>query len=91
MGDIGEYFEGHREAQQERRAKRLPVRTDQILALRREGYSVEAKTPYQFRVDGAFDLYPIHNRWHDLRTNKRGGAKDLADFIRRTIPARSVA
>ena len=75
----------YRAAQRARREKRLPIRTAEILALRSEGYRVEQKTEYHFRINDTIDLWPIHNRWHDLRTNRRGGARSLAEFIRRTI------
>lgn len=71
--------------QQLRRAKRLPDRTAAVLGLRQSGYQVEQKTDYHFRVNGAIDLYVIHNRWHDLRTNERGGAKDLAIWLKGRI------
>lgn len=75
-------WDWYRREQQERRAKRLPIRTDAILHLRAQGYTVQQLTEYQFRVNGRIDLYPIHNRWHDLKTQERGGAKDLATFIK---------
>jgi hypothetical protein len=73
MGDMGEVWEGHREAQQARRAARLPGRTQEILDLKGDGFDVVALSPYQFRVDGRLDLYPIHRRYHDTRLNRRGG------------------
>ncbi len=75
----------YRKEQQARREKRLPIRTEAILALRKQGYAVEQKTVYHFRVNGVLDLYPIHNRWFDLRTKERGGAKDLATFVKERI------
>ena len=33
---------------------------------------VRKLTDFQFRVDGRLDLYPIHRRWHDIKTNRRG-------------------
>ena len=60
------------EAQKHRRRIRLPKRTDDIEVLRAEGFRVRRITPYQFRIDEALDLYPIHRRWHDLKANKRG-------------------
>lgn len=78
-------FKEYREAQQERRATRLPIRQQEIESLSDEGYNVIKLTDYQYRINGTYDLYPIHNRWHHIKTNKRGGAKNLADFIRQTI------
>ena len=77
--------EDYKEAQQKRRAIRLPIRTAEILALRQEGYKVEQKTDYHFRINDTIDLWPIHNRYHNIKTNRRGGAYSLAEFIRRTL------
>lgn len=85
MSDTSEYFRDYREAQKERRADRLPVRTAEIESLRELGYTVVKKTDYQFRVNDTYDLYPIHNRWHHLKTNKRGGAPSLKQFILKRI------
>ncbi len=68
--------------QRQRRQKRLPVRTDAILQLKAQGYDVEQKTEYHFRINGRLDLWQIHNRWHDIKTNERGGAKNLAIFVK---------
>lgn len=87
MGDglDSDDFKQMREAQQERRAERLPIRQAEIEALANEGYAVKKLTEWQYRINDTYDLYPIHNRWHHLKTNKRGGAKNLADFIREKI------
>jgi len=71
--------------QQERRAKRLPIRTEEILHLKVQGYDVEQKSDYHFRINGILDLWPIHNRWHLLSTGERGGAQNLADFVKSRI------
>lgn len=81
----GELFQQMREAQQKRRAERLPIRQQQIERLSNEGYEVKKLTEYQYRINNTYDLYPIHNRWHHLKTNKRGGAKNLYDFIKANI------
>lgn len=75
----------YRSEQKERRAVRLPVRQQEIEALAKDGYTVEKKTEYQYRINGLIDLYPIHNRWHNIKTNKRGGAKNLAEYIKQKI------
>lgn len=61
-----------RRAQQDRRAARLPGRTEDILALAPLGYRVRELTAYQFRVNNRLDLYPVHRRYHDLKTDRRG-------------------
>ena len=75
----------YRAQQQRRRHERLPQRTDAILRLRQRGFLVQVLTPYQFRVNGRLDLYPLHNRWHDIQTNRRGGAKDLVAFVKEWV------
>lgn len=80
-----DFFHEYREAQQKRRAERLPVRQQEIESLVDEGYKVQKFTEFQYRINDTYDLYPIHNRWHNIKTNKRGGAQNLADFIRQTI------
>lgn len=75
----------YREDQKERRQTRLPIRQQEIEELAELGYSIEKKTEYQYRVNGVIDLYPIHNRWHNIKTGKRGGAKNLRQFILNSI------
>src|SRR5688572_28549993 len=67
--DIGAAWKDYRQAQQDRRALRLPIRTEEILALRQDGFDVRQLTEYQFRVDGKLDLYPTHRRYHDIATS----------------------
>jgi hypothetical protein len=78
-----EFWRGYREEQRKRRAARLPKRTEALLALRAEGYEIEKKTEYHFRVNGRLDVWPTHNRYHDIRTGKRGGYPDIVRFIKR--------
>jgi len=79
----------HRQAQQARRRMRLPKRTDEIVALRNKNFDVRELTPYQFRVDGRLDLYPIHRRYHDTQTGERGNyTSALSIALRRLRGAR---
>ncbi len=80
-----EEWNEYKEEQRKRRAERLPVRQKQIEALADIGYEVKKLTEYQYRVNGLYDLYPIHNRWHNLKTNQRGGTANLAEFIKSKI------
>lgn len=79
--DMKEY----KEAQQERRKARLATRCIEILSLSEHGYEVKKLTEFQYRINGIYDLYPIHNRWHNIKTNKRGGAQNLAEFIKHNL------
>jgi hypothetical protein len=79
--NIGEDFKDYHTAQKERRSTRLPVRTAQIMSLQKMGYKVERKTDYQYRINDRIDVFPIHNRYHDIKLNSRDGYKDVVDFI----------
>jgi hypothetical protein len=82
-----EDYRDRRDAQQERRAARLPIRQAEIEALSELGYDVKKMNDgYAYRVNRVYDLYTIHNRWHHLKTQKRGSAKNLADFIKIQLP-----
>jgi len=78
-------WSGYREAQKERRAERLPVRTQEILDLEKQGYKVIKLTEYQYRVNDAIDLYPIHRNFHHLRTKKRGNYKTAIELMHKYI------
>ena len=87
MSDYGEWCNDYKEAQQERRKERLPIRTDEILELETLGYEVKKFTDYQYRIQGTIDIYPIHRNWHNIKTNKRGNytAGKLKHFIQSNI------
>lgn len=85
MGDLGDDYRAYKDAQKKRRKERLPVRQQEIEALKELGYEVKKITEFQFRINDTYDLYPIHNRWHNIKTQKRGGAQNLAEFIKKTL------
>ena len=80
-------WDSYKDAQKERRLERLPIRTAQVESLRDLGYKVEKKTEYQFRINDVLDLYLIHNRYHDIKRNKRGGYPDAIEFVKRFFDA----
>lgn len=80
--DGGIMWDHHRIEQKMRRRERLPRRTAQIWSLKKMGYSVKQMTEYQFRIKGRVDVFPIHNRYHDIKTNERGGYRDVVEFVR---------
>lgn len=86
MSEDSELWQAYREEQKQRRSERLPIRQEEIESLSEKGYEVKRLTAYQYRIDGRIDLYPIHNRWHDLKTGRRGGHKHLPTFIMNTMP-----
>lgn len=76
MSEIGDDFKALREHNQQQRAAELPRRVAEIMALCNPDlgpvYTVVALTPYQFRVNDRLDFYPVHRRFHDIKTGKRG-------------------
>lgn len=78
-----ELWNEYRAEQKARRAERLPLRQQEIDALTADGFRIERKSEYHFRVNGALDLWPTHNRYHDLKRNKRGGYRSASDFVRK--------
>jgi len=81
MSEEGEIWRDYKEEQQARRLKRLPIRTRQIIGLKESGFTVRQLTPYQFRINENIDVFPIHNRFHDIKKNRRGGYKDINLFV----------
>ena len=81
--DAEDYRE-RKDAQQKRRAKRLPERQQEIENLAPE-FEVKKLTEYQYRINGIIDLYPIHKNFHDIKKNKRGMYKNALEFIRSRI------
>lgn len=81
----------YRRAQRQRRAARLPARTEQILGLSSFGLTVRRITDYQYRINEALDLYPVHRRFHNFRTQERGtysaGGRAFESFVRRQLAA----
>jgi hypothetical protein len=84
MSFDAEDMKDYREAQQKRRADRLPIRQKEIEALAPE-YEVRKLTDYQYRINGILDLYPIHQNWHNIKTNKRGNYKAVIEIVKKQI------
>lgn len=76
----------YRQAQKERRAARLPKRQATIERLASEGFKVDKKTEYHYRINGRLDIYPIHHRYHDIVTNKRGTFQAIHSFVHGFFP-----
>lgn len=74
--EVSEAWREYRRAQQQRRGDRLGPRVEEIEALRGKGFTVQRMSDYQFRIDGALDLYPIHRRYHHFESRKRGDYKN---------------
>ena len=92
MGDMGDAWDGYRQAQTARRRIRLPGRQSEILALRGKGFDVvDMNRGFHFRVDGALDLFPTHRRFHHIPSNTRGAYQNpmavAVQFLRRRTNA----
>jgi hypothetical protein len=95
MSDLGDTFRAMRADQKIRRSARLVKRTEEIYDLRDLGYIVTALTEYQFRIrragramsSEAVDLYPIHNRFHNINTGGRGTYRHLRSWLERYFPS----
>lgn len=83
MNDTNALWRQHKELQRLRRNKRRPERMDKLLTLRKEGFSIELKSEYCVRINGRLDIWLTHNRYHDIRENKRGGFVEVQTFVRR--------
>lgn len=79
-----EDYRQRRDEQQSRRAERLPIRQKEIRDLSPE-FEVKELTPYQFRINGIIDLYPIHRNWHNIKKNKRGTYKSALEIVKKHI------
>lgn len=86
MSEASEEWKDYKQDQKDRRSERLPIRVAAINSLRELGYTVKELTEFQFRINDTVDLYPIHNRWHDIKTGKRGGCAELRYFIIKHYP-----
>ena len=76
--------EWHRVLRDRREVRRAGA-TGDILALSEHGYRVRKLTEHQFRVNGRLDLFPTNRRWHDLKTNTRGGYGSALVIARRRL------
>lgn len=86
MGDMGDVFRAMRERKREVREVERAAATSEILALREEGFRVDALTEFQFRIDGRLDFYPTRRRYHVLGdARKRGSYGDALATARRIL------
>lgn len=77
MSEYGDMCREYSSDQKERRTARLPRRQGLIMNLQKHGFHVRQITEYQFRVtypnrEIPIDIYPIHLKWHNIKTGKRG-------------------
>lgn len=54
--------------------------------LRENGYKIEIKTPYHFRINDALDIYPQNRRYHDLIGGLRGDYDDIFKLVKWYFP-----
>lgn len=85
MSEESEMWREYKDQQKQRRAERLPARTDEINRLAEKGFDLKWLTTFQCRVNGVIDLYPIHNRYHFIKTGKRGSYQNAFKFVLKNI------
>lgn len=61
---------GEREKDYERRNQSLA--TVELGELYTNGFDIDQKTEWQYRIDETLDIYPRNHRWHNLKTGERG-------------------
>lgn len=60
---------------------------EKIMGLKEFGIPVRWITPYQARIFDVLDLYPTHQRYHNIKTGERGGYASLASIVLKEVPA----
>jgi len=45
--------------------------------LEKRGYEIKKLTSTHYRVEAVLDLYPVHDRWHNIADGNRGSWRDL--------------
>ena len=62
------------------------LREQELFAPQELGYEVEWKTDYHVRINWLMDIYPVNNKFHDLRTNTRGYVTpNITEFIKNNV------
>lgn len=82
-----EMWRAIRHKRQDQRRARLGPRSEEISALERQGHSVRQLSPYQFRINERIDLFPTRQRYHDLKTQRRGsyGGESPLEVVARLL------
>ena len=53
--------------------------------LAKQGYEVRMITEFQYRINGALDVYPTNNKWHNIKTGERGTYSQLTRFVKSVL------
>lgn len=85
QSELSQTFGAFEAERKERRFDRLARRTAKIMELEAEGFRIEALSPYQFRINGVVDLYPLSGRFHILKENRRGTAECLKRWVQENV------
>lgn len=76
MGDVGDYWNEHREYRRQQRIKNAPKIAKQVdgcvTELIKRGYQVIRFSEHHYRVDQRFDYWPTTGRWRAMDGSKRG-------------------
>lgn len=77
--------------QKQRRAFRIQNRSEQILDLNNEGFSVVHITHDRYRVNKLLDVFLTHKEYFDLKRRERGYyTGTIKDFVKQYFDARPV-
>ena len=60
----------------------MQQRIKKIMALGQHGFVVTQVGLNHFRVNRRLDLFPLHNEWYDMHTQRRGSVRDLVVFVK---------
>lgn len=85
MGDIGEYWNEHKEKEQKRKAEQLKWNTDVLLWAKEEfGFKLTKHTDYHYSLfhptDGRMDMWPSTGKIMWFKKNKTTFAKVIDDI-----------
>lgn len=76
MGDVGDYWNEHREYKRQKRREEAPKIARQVDAcvtkLVERGYEVIRFSEHHYRVDGRFDYWPSTGRWRSMDGTQSG-------------------
>lgn len=70
------------------RSKKNSLRRDKAISLMErldKIYQIKILTPYQFRFNNEIDIYPTNQKYHILKSGKRGEYRNLEKFLKKYL------
>lgn len=83
--ELGEDWRAWKEDKKTKNKERLKDNTEDILALKDMMFEVEKLTEYQYRINKTLDLYPVHRKFHNIKTGKRGTYGKLLPLLEKHL------